>query len=624
VLSDDEKALLNNELDTLRPSVYQGSLRNPDDFAESLRLSEKKQLPIDTVERSKDQVKRIELIDTVDSLRDTNPKLSGYMSDPERASLSHDDLSALKGLEDAFKPKRSFLDNQWRGLFQSTNKLTGDFLEFLGRTSDSFTDRITSLGIPNPGIVFGEDGISFTLDLPDDMPNRITQLGEVISDPAINPYDYQPDFTWEKLKGDITPTNLAGYIAEQGVQSVPHMLAALHTLPAYVASRTEDIAETRVENDKRTDVTEDDLLNAFIPATLSALVERFSAKVVFDVGGAKTLKEAGKKALMAGAVEGTTEAIQESIEYLGETVGTEKPVELAEMGERALAGSIAGFGMGTGIRGTTATVEAVISKSERDVKQQAKSVDEQATLDDIITYAQEAKTSQRSSKHFRDYVESISDQSVYVAEDVITGLEVIPPALEERITGAGTEIAIPMGEFLTETVNDQETLGQIREHLRFTPDGLTQAELNQTDTSLEDMVTRALEERQTESEIDMIYEDVKDQIKATGRQADVTAKYSAELIPAYVKAKAEETGLSPMEIYESIGLEIVGPEGVVTGDALNQIPTTQDFGDVEIEQERKVAETGDTVKIKQKAQKVFDRTAKRRDVIQKLLGCLND
>ena len=48
----------------------------------------------------------------------------------------------------------------------------------------------------------------------------------------------------------------------------------------------------------------------------------------------------------------------------------------------------------------------------------------------------------------------------------------------------------------------------------------------------------------------------------------------------------------------------------------------QNFGDLTLSEEVEVEGTGKTVTVTQSAQKAFDRTAKRRNVIQKLRDCL--
>ena len=66
-------------------------------------------------------------------------------------------------------------------------------------------------------------------------------------------------------------------------------------------------------------------------------------------------------------------------------------------------------------------------------------------------------------------------------------------------------------------------------------------------------------------------------------------------------------------------------QGVPETKTLNQptISSTQDFGDLTLSEQVRVAGTGQTVTISQSAQRVFDQTVKRRDVVRKLKDCVN-
>jgi len=97
------------------------------------------------------------------------------------------------------------------------------------------------------------------------------------------------------------------------------------------------------------------------------------------------------------------------------------------------------------------------------------------------------------------------------------------------------------------------------------------------------LLERAEKNQELKTESETIYEEVKDQIVATGRQSEATARYSAAVIPAFVTVKAEQTGKSPKEIYEMMGLSIVGPAAEVTGDVMEQAKSAGYEGDDTVE-----------------------------------------
>src|SRR5690606_18670868 len=59
---------------------------------------------------------------------------------------------------------------------------------------------------------------------------------------------------------------------------------------------------------------------------------------------------------------------------------------------------------------------------------------------------------------------------------------------------------------------------------------------------------------------DQIFTEVSSQLIQTGRLTPEAAKYSASIIPAYVTSRAARSGLSVDEIYDMMGLKIIGPE----------------------------------------------------------------
>lgn len=608
--------------------LYNATQKNPDSYAEDLELAKDQKLPVDTVERNRDEIKRRKFLKELNTkeLQETNPKTAEYLKSGRNAEVSYDDLEVLKRLEISAKtPERSFVNNISNAALNRVNALTGNLIEFVGNLSANTYDEMSeALGLPNPGVIIGEDGISWSWDIPRETPSAISNIGKAISEGQ--GYDYIPNFTWEKLKGDVTPTNLAGYVVEQGVQSIPDMLAALYTLPAYIASRTEEIAESRVQNDKRTKVTNEDLVESLIPATTVALIERLGAKITFGKGKVNSLKTAAKATGAAAAIEGTTEFIQEQIEYLGERVGTQADVDVAQMLDQGLAGLVAGSGIGGGIRGTTASVEALANYSSRSINREVLSELDQDTLDEWITYAQESKTQKRPGNQFGEFVDSLnSDHEVYIAQDALKDIPGLPAVITDKMGEVfGSDITLSLREFMTDVAPFPNIVDPIRQHLRISSETASQQELEELEATAENLVKKATEEKQLADEAEDIYEQVKDELVATGRQAEKTAKFSAALFPAWAKVKAEELGIRPQEAFERMGLTVTKLEEP-SAPAPSTEPTlapTQDFAGIKFVDDVVISETGKKAKLTQNAQTLWNRTQKRKDVVNKVVECL--
>ncbi|NPU91379.1 MAG: PLxRFG domain-containing protein [Gammaproteobacteria bacterium] len=286
---------------------------------------------------------------------------------------------------------RGFWNNTLRGTGERALTLGGNLMQALGNTIEGGEQYLTDLTGINPAIVEGPDGLEFTMRRdPAETDLGLNRSGELVGDVKLG---YEPRYTWENLKANPSPGNLAGFVAEQGVQSVPDMAAVLmpHGLPAYIGSRTQEIAEARTENDGRTvengQVSGADLAAAAPAAVASALLERVGAKGVTKVGGVSTVGGLGAAVGTAAAKEGGTEFLQENIEYAGESVGTERGFDPATGLDRGLAGAVAGSGFGGSVRAATGSAELAINKVKTPIpvnKPGGMSLDE-ALNDDIPT-----------------------------------------------------------------------------------------------------------------------------------------------------------------------------------------------------------------------------------------------
>tara|TARA_R110002012_G_scaffold262505_1_gene444809 strand:+ start:6077 stop:13843 length:7767 start_codon:yes stop_codon:yes gene_type:complete len=205
---------------------------------------------------------------------------------------------------------------------------------------------------------------------------------------------YQQQVGWEDVKQSFSEggalsgsayADVLEYGLEQGIKSVPDMVAAIYALPTYVFARSGEIGEQRAKNKGKEQADLEDVLEAAPFAAASALLERIGAKGM--TSGAKEalgkemikagLKESAKRSAKAGGKalsrEAATEAIQEGmLEYVGERYGTDAKMDFMEALDRAAAGAVAG-GVFGGAVGTTTAVANEISYSP--TKEFAKALD---------------------------------------------------------------------------------------------------------------------------------------------------------------------------------------------------------------------------------------------------------
>lgn len=639
-LTDKERSDFDQELNRhdYKPAVYQAASFDPDKQAEIIAFAESRKLPMDTVERNLPELQRRDKFDSFDLDTETHPKTAKYFSDDRNSRVSVDDLFSFKGLETTVdNMEHGFLSNAGRGALDRVNQLTGNLLELYGNYEEGFSKTLNEWGIPNPGINFGDDGISWSWDIDPSKKSAIGEVGKAVSSEE-SAYGYAPRYTWEKFKGEMTASSMVGFAMEQGIKSIPDMIAAVATLPAYIASRTEEIAETRVKNDERKEVEGSDLLTALPTAVLTALFERYATKFVFGANKAKSAKSAKDVgiATMSGiAVEGGTEFAQEGIEYVGETAGTKKKMSLGEMFDRQLAGLVAGGVIGGTIKGSGATMQATGNLINKNVTVGAESMAEQETIDQLISFSQSSTTRGRTNgsenDRFKEFVGTLNTKKqIHISNEAINeaieqGIE-LPSYVTDQLGGTITDITISVQDFTTDLAANEDLMGVIREHIKLNPHTLTQSESQESeDLSLKALFTKAAKERKELTESEAIYNDVKDQIVNTERQGELTAKWSAAIFPKYVANKASKLGISAKEYYDRMGFKVVSDK-VEPAEVVEKTDSgslyQQDFGDIQLEQ-KVITPSGKKGVIKKPAQAEWNKGIKRRKQVERLRGCIN-
>ena len=150
-------------------------------------------------------------------------------------------------------------------------------------------------------------------------------------------------------------------VKENWLKAVPFALQeftrsapSLAVMPLGAVGLAGQVARGRAEANGREDISGTDLAIAAPIAAVSTVLDRFGIGEIIGAAG----KTAVIRSLKAGAAEGSTEAIQSTIEYLGSRVGTEQGADAREAFEQALWGAIVGGTAGGTLRGTGELVSA--------------------------------------------------------------------------------------------------------------------------------------------------------------------------------------------------------------------------------------------------------------------------
>lgn len=182
-----------------------------------------------------------------------------------------------------------------------------------------------------------------------------------------------PSVTGGEVLDAINPTadvplgerasRVANFVPETLVGSAPDMAAAVAALPAYIAARTNEVAENRATNDQRANPSLTDLAVAAPAATAESLLERLTTMRLLPGGGGAAVRPgvaaaAGRVASETG-IQGASGAVEEAIPYLAETLGTQAPTTGRGLAEALATGLVSEGALGGAAQGVKEAAGAI-------------------------------------------------------------------------------------------------------------------------------------------------------------------------------------------------------------------------------------------------------------------------
>ena len=554
-INKEQEALLLSARDErkraqLGASIEAASKVDPNTAPEKIALQQEYRVPFGTVERNTDMLLERREVDAVKSedLYTQSPATARYMTDQNNAYVSSDDTRTLSQLEASIGSGVPFWSNNMRLLMDRTSTVMGRLVEFSGMGASAFEE------------MSAKGGVSWAQD--SQMGETIQAYGRGIA--TAGSFKSQSNFSWERLKGEVTPSNLAGYIVEQGIfGSAPDMAAAIVALPAYIASRSTELATDRAAGEP---IGLTEVMQMLPVAVATALMERLGTRITLGmdeaagpiIGKAAAAKAVGK----AGAAEGGLEFAQEGLEYLGVNAFTEQGVDFMDMLDQSLAGMVAGGPVGAAMRTPSAAAEAVSNaRIQRGVRRQESSSAQQS-IDSIITLAQSSRTNERAKGQMEEFVAGVSDNdAVFLSpeflDNIPEGMDIPGSIFMALNSGSDQDVTIPMKEFVTSVASNPELAAAMRPYLRRTDATMTQSEMSQfDDKQMDDLVTRAQKDTDLHTEAKTVFEDVKAKLGATDLYTKEEVGLMSSVYPAYATVIAKERGISISEAYGVMNMDV--------------------------------------------------------------------
>lgn len=568
----------------LRASIEQSIGSTPQEEASISRLSKEMNLPRDTVQRNRAEVDNSNKYKKLDikSILESSPQTAKYLSDPDKAKVASKDIENLSSLE------RGFFNNAARRVGERTTELTGQFLSFIDQSAEAL-NQATGIDDALGGIVF--DGALPKWVGPEEFSKVMENGGNLIENASqsLKDADFGARYihTVESVKQafsdpDTGTLSAIGevflFAGEQGIASIPDMIAVVANLPGYVAARSAEIGETRAEF-KGQEQTIKETLEAAPFAIGSALLERIMptnalqnlSRESVEMVGKEVLKEAVKQ----GSIEGATEFIQEgAIEYVGERIGTGAEMDVAEALERGAFGALAGGPTGAVIGGTSVGARAV---ADRFSDARIKGNSEQAQLAAIFDSAGKSLENPDGlinvdPESFRELVRSQLEQSelsdIHISASAMTEIlnqsdidqETLgKPAfksIEDQMLEASSvdgDIVIPIEDVLTDIMPNEQVFDSMKQWMRLSSSSMVdpevEAETEAFQQKFQDIMAEAEENVDFKAMGLDVYNRVMEQAIASNVMPDVARK-SAAVYQAAFETIGKRSGLTPEQFVE--------------------------------------------------------------------------
>jgi hypothetical protein len=243
---------------------------------------------------------------------------------------------------------------------------------------------------------------------------------------------------------------------------------------------------------------------------------------------------------------------------------------------QTLIATLVGIG---GHVGVMKSIQSAVDNSNGMQRQIEAANDGAEHLKALFSAAASSKLRERDPQTFAQFVHEASDDAgapteVYVDARVLAGegglfnqekvAEILPSVAEHlpAALAAGTDVAIPVGELLAQAGTGIEQ--KLLEHLRTTPDGLSQAEAKEASKLAEEYLQKqaervmadAVDRTDIEQSAEQVKAQILEQLKAANRfTPDVHDAY-ASLVRDFYTVTSQRLGIAPAEMFQRYPLRI--------------------------------------------------------------------
>ena len=599
----------------LRGAMIDATKQNPDEWAEADKLSSQTGIPTDVVQRNMSDIKAQQKFDQIDysKIGKESPKTSAFLSDPVNASQAYDDVDALTGIE------RNVAGNEWWEQLEDQyiqESLDGDkssFVQFMGNDIPnivkSFGARALAGGEKSLAGVISAFQETATQHIPTGReeeyaayslvdPRTVNNMPKELYNEAMMVLEQIDKENPTVTKGGEVFTGAIDSLTQQTPGLLLGVLARNPSL-ALTLMGTNTFGQTYADSRAAGMEREDAFQNALFQGTVEAGTEllpfiRFAGMI--DPG-----KKFSKKAISFMMAEFPGEAIATALQrssdvYFDEADPDKRMNQVKEyltskehwtqdqldtFLQTAVQTTLMAGGAKTvqyGLQKWTEPGQVASQKLAEEARNTvAKTRVEQEKIDDLAEQAVTSKLQTRNPEAVKKFVEQAAteDDNIYIPgkelNQYLQENNIDPtqdPAFRESADQIAEAVAldgdvlIPTADFVA-YIADSDHYEPLRQHMRLSSDTMTPVEQTTMQEEQQQFIAETMQKAEENAEVlvesQAVYEDVKEQLIDTGRVTEQVASISAQIIPAWVTVKAQETGKSVQEIYEAAGFRVEGP-----------------------------------------------------------------
>ena len=574
----------------LKASMHVASSKQPDRQAEVMRLSKEMMLPPSVVDRQFDKVKVDRQRTQIDygKFIDENPALSQWLSNPDNAGVAHDDVDAMKGVENTVKDY-GMLAGSFNDQMSQLKKMQGMFPD-LAYTGVSRVNA--SLG-KLPALIYDVAAIPQNI-VADSIGReqvrspewlRKNSFVEAQEEAALlrAPPEVSESVTEALSKGDVKKAGLILY--SQVVANAPQQAAMIGASivgspmagMAFAGATTAADVNAKSQESGATPLQATG--NALLQGTIESQFERLGtlgvmkkwegliAKSYGKEMSAKVMGEMAKGLAYSMAAEGNEEALTSIAQDFSDYLTGVNPNALEGMLSRSLDAGLVGAASGGAITAPSASMSTFVSL-ERAKKTQMS----QDFYMAFGTSAESMKLKERLPEAARNYVDQVTKgtgvENVFIPVDAaetyfqtkginpITAMQeigVLEAYTEAKQTGA--DIQIPLGLYAQKVVGTEHFEG-LKNDVKFNQEDLTVNQLKSEKELTAETERQASQQNLPGMEtIDQQAREIGGEIATQLREAGHTPD-DAKLIEEYVKTQAIRNNLTPAEVFDMLPLSV--------------------------------------------------------------------